>query len=1199
LNLLHAQALKNFSSLSSYLQPSPAAAAIGAYGGTQVGQYNGSLNKSIPLFTLNYGSLTYSPALFYSTNGVKVNEWGGEFGIDWKCNATAVITREVHGIADEYANYSIKNFSFSSMNDYNSANLTRIKNLSTMDVAKYDGEFDVFRYNLFGTTGEFIIDGDSIRLLNHEAKVKIIRTNVFPLKFDIITSNGDRYKFGDTLTVETSRPDLENQCEIEANYTSYFVPTAWYVNKLISPQQDTLVFEYGTFASRFMRAFSQTTVFKYKVNEIGDDINCQEVEGQVFGTLGSDETFCAKFKYLQGVYLQKVSCGDFVVEYSHTDREDMYGQKLVSSIAILTKGNSLIRKFDLIYDKIVSSAQHENKLDLAINSDLGTWNELSTRYFLSKVRLIGDDLNQVNEYRFTYLFPQGLPHRFSFGQDYTGYANGLYNTNFIPQKEAQAYFSSVYPNNPYLSSLTEVGDRNLDTIYGGKGVLSKIMYPTGGFDTILYEPHSKMTNEWVEQTKATFYEGHTNTNTASSFFDTDTFYSAKDQAVTLRFHSDWNGPNPPTDDDGSFYFTIFNIIDQTTGEPILKKGYHPDPEVHDVFVAHLQQKYIDVLLKAGHTYYFTMEVWGYNTVGIVGNISYSSLPDTLHRFNEKLPGFRVRRTMSFDGVGNSVVDYDYRHFDFVGLNGSHILQMSDSTSTNVAPYINSFVDKFSQVMQIGCQIGPSYQPFIISSSIYHLASSDPKYDNNVFDGSYIAYSHITKILKGQNSSGFESTVTTINSNEGGGVIMGDYTPYIPMSNMGWANGLTKSTYSGSLIASIPTVRYAHENYYSIGVGQNKEYYNYAAYLKHPELALVTYSAPYYEFNFLPYTLVFYPWRSSWYKLDSTVSKYFESTNELREKYAFEYSPISGLQKSMQKSESNGTITNVYTVFPDDLNNPDANSTENNYMMTNFVMNWPVKNVQTKHLTSVTTKYDYVSQNGRPYLDRVKTWKDNHTPKTVFQAGVYTQRAKILDFINEKGETNSFVWDDISSRPIANGTGCTSSDLGYTSFETYQQGNWSGITASNSILASSVTGEKHYSGSNIALVKSGLNAGSTYTITYWSKSGAFSVSGTSSGFPKVLGSLQINGDNWLMYEHEVTGQSSVTLSGNGSIDELRLYPKNAFVKTYTYSQSGLTTSECDPAGRITHYEYNNIGSLTVVKDQNGNVLKKYEYRFATQ
>ncbi|MFT3739678.1 MAG: RHS repeat protein [Breznakibacter sp.] len=73
------------------------------------------------------------------------------------------------------------------------------------------------------------------------------------------------------------------------------------------------------------------------------------------------------------------------------------------------------------------------------------------------------------------------------------------------------------------------------------------------------------------------------------------------------------------------------------------------------------------------------------------------------------------------------------------------------------------------------------------------------------------------------------------------------------------------------------------------------------------------------------------------------------------------------------------------------------------------------------------------------------------------------------------------------------------------------------------------------------------------------------------------------------------------AGLGQLNaEIRsLLPAMALATTYTYSPLVGITSSTGPSGRTVYYGYDAFGRLEVVRDQDGNILDKYEYRYATQ
>jgi len=140
----------------------------------------------------------------------------------------------------------------------------------------------------------------------------------------------------------------------------------------------------------------------------------------------------------------------------------------------------------------------------------------------------------------------------------------------------------------------------------------------------------------------------------------------------------------------------------------------------------------------------------------------------------------------------------------------------------------------------------------------------------------------------------------------------------------------------------------------------------------------------------------------------------------------------------------------------------------------------------------------------------------------------------------------------------------------------------------------ITGKLSYDLSNGAVVKSNLDPSMTYQISYWLKSGGnANISGSTSNAKKI------DRSGWQYWEALISGATEVNISGNGIIDEVRIYPRNAQMTTYTYAPLIGMTSQCDINSNITYYEYDVLNRLAIIRDQDRNILKRICYNYAGQ
>lgn len=96
----------------------------------------------------------------------------------------------------------------------------------------------------------------------------------------------------------------------------------------------------------------------------------------------------------------------------------------------------------------------------------------------------------------------------------------------------------------------------------------------------------------------------------------------------------------------------------------------------------------------------------------------------------------------------------------------------------------------------------------------------------------------------------------------------------------------------------------------------------------------------------------------------------------------------------------------------------------------------------------------------------------------------------------------------------------------------------------------------------------------------------------------LGQTEKLDQEWKLIQRIVT-ENRLTIEGSGlHLDELRLHPIDAGMTTYTYDPLVGVTSKTDARNYTLHYEYDYMGRLKAIRDDNGQLKELYEYNYQT-
>jgi len=452
--------------LPNITPPSPEAYKISTYGDTPINEFNGKTAISIPLCNYKAGQLSLSVSVNHDGGGVKVDDLSNLTGSNWTLETGGIITRTVKDLVDEEQGitriYSDNILGF--ISQYNKEDGTpEATQLSNMiKDPMIDSEQDEFNYNIPGYSGTFYLDQNFIPVITkQENEVKIVCVGNFRQTHEIIitTPDGIKYFFGGA-----------NGCEGTFYRNSAFTSgiTSFYLTKILHPISGEILFEYETIPQRTISLSKEQsiTIMDNEVQPQIDDFLSSGVEcPQSYGVpLEQLITTVKQLRITNAKALKKI--------YSSLNDESVnFNLELVSSSNLSKILNSI---------EVKNNQTTTQKINFDYFRQFNNSNEI-IRTFLTKIEF-NKDLQEANsvtkkyeEYRFEYNHPEELPDRLSNSQDFLGYYNGKANANLLPK---------IFP---FTQLNYSFADRTADFEYSTKGILTKIIYPTGGYTTFEYE----------------------------------------------------------------------------------------------------------------------------------------------------------------------------------------------------------------------------------------------------------------------------------------------------------------------------------------------------------------------------------------------------------------------------------------------------------------------------------------------------------------------------------------------------------------------------------------------------------------------------------------------------------------------------------------------------------------------------------------
>lgn len=467
------------------------------YGTVGASLYTGTVNYSVPVYTYKDSDFELPISLDYAFNGYKPNTRAGELGVGWTLNAGGCITREVKGIPDdaEVSTMSALNTqpqqvttrrgfiflpdninSYPLMYDYQPDGTPFFYWQDRSTNKNYDIEPDIFYFNFLGYSGHFHLwENGEVKVYssnsNEKIKVEIMEYDIDNLKkIKITTANGYEYYFGSHNYADNEYYRSLEECN-NITYT-------WKLATIAAPNGRTIQFIYDTIDSYYNYIGNYQPTSNYKEKWFESNFEWSQSATEELKTQESS---------MYSLPLKKIQISDGPqIDFSYTS----------------TSGETFVRmsyRTPVVYScnpsyKLTQIKVTNDNLELG-NCNLSYKNSSNGNkiYFLGTV-----DIKGTGTYDFEYnnRTTTDFPAFGLYNVDHWGYYNGGNNTAAVSSPLQGITHSTDFTENTQASRSSSYSS----AIVGG---LSKIIYPTGGYSIVTYQPHSY--SKKLERSSATSF----------------------------------------------------------------------------------------------------------------------------------------------------------------------------------------------------------------------------------------------------------------------------------------------------------------------------------------------------------------------------------------------------------------------------------------------------------------------------------------------------------------------------------------------------------------------------------------------------------------------------------------------------------------------------------------------------------------------
>ncbi|MDN3580776.1 RHS repeat domain-containing protein [Mucilaginibacter flavus] len=734
----------------------------------------------------------------------------------------------------------------------------------------------------------------------------------------------------------------------------------------------------------------------------------------------------------------------------------------------------------------------------------------------------------------------------SFGQDIWGFNNGAYNnTTLMPQQSVS--WKNSYPT---------IGEANMDPDSTGAFVqacmLQSIKYPTKGTSVFTFEPHRYPLDYQTTKLQSVYCDAYGSVQTTNS-----TSFTPTANQSAFRYSATLSPYNYP----GVTDRPQIKMIDQTTGQTVFLVNNVSNPS----------QSYsvsnIALNLTVGHNYVITTTIYTTDS-RVQATCTVSWVIPVSGTVIKTGGGLRVSSITNYDNNG-SFINKELYQYNNDGI--GKLLQSASYLAVNYDYLFYSFGYAYGNSVACAEATGDV-------DIVYHAKSVYPA---TQFSGSPVVYGAVTKydVDAAGNPNG-KSVFSYDIYDDQAGLASTDYGSIgiWLISNL-WKNGFMNHEY---------VYKSTESGYSPVNIKQ----YNYQVYRRDTLLGL----------KIKP----LYIKMSGCEVINSVNTRYgpVNTPNDGNHTHFFMGRVPTYTGSMLLQSESDTTFDNagnkVVTQknnYYDDVTHIFPTKTEvfnsKNEMLTNTIK-YPhdfasgtnvYQKMLGRNIVSPTVSFRQLKNGTQLELANINynDWFSNSSvllPQTVDEqvlANTIETRTKfnkydtygnILEQQKANGPVMGYMWGYYSQYPVAEVSNATSSQFYYEGFEEN--------IGPNVLTGTAHTGTRFYNGTyTVSWTKPDTRV---YMISYWYK--------TSSGVWTYMPEATYNGP-------------TLALSGGNAYDDIRIYPADAQMSTYTYAPLVGMTSMTDAKGQTTYYEYDGFQRLINIRDKDGNIVKHTDYHYQGQ